>query len=77
MKEIIETYWNVKLLCLLILLFYPRNNRNILECKVRFCDLQSDGRNNEIIETYWNVKFIAPSSKETFLRNNRNILECK
>ena len=74
---LIETYWNVK--CVVLLVFTHDDsciNRNILECKgcsgARAC-LST----RVLIETYWNVKDSAAGVTSCNTSINRNILECK
>ena len=53
-------------------------NRNILECKVKYCLSSLSTSFFVLIETYWNVK----DDVQLFMKRlrkgiNRNILECK
>ncbi len=55
-QDLIEPYWNVKLLVYLDLRFLGlRFNRTILECKASYLGL-AQMFTQDLIEPYWNVK---------------------
>ena len=75
---LIETSWNVKIICKHICLTCePCINRNIVECKAGSkCHIQLF--NLVLIETSWNVKLIEASARSVPVPSiNRNIVECK
>ena len=53
-----------------------RINRNIVECKSKYCS-DSFCKQIELIETLWNVNDDTNVNDVVKIRINRNIVECK
>ena len=53
-----------------------RINRNIVECKVTFAELEAEN-DSVLIETLWNVKIQFGENLLDYSGINRNIVECK
>ena len=76
-EVLIETYWNVKEVCMPTgwvdgaVLIETYWNVKIMVFPFLFFQPQV------LIETYWNVKFSVKRIGESFASINRNILECK
>ena len=76
-RVLIETYWNVKSIQLMLLVMLPKV---LIET---YWNVKTDGSATifslafVLIETYWNVKFLPSTFLLYPVCINRNILECK
>ena len=73
---LIETLWNVNIICGYFIPCLICINRNIVECKFMISSLFLENI-FVLIETLWNVNEYRRMLKQKASRINRNIVECK